>query len=100
MEPPYERACSEELEANRNSHSHSSERLLHDGDTDAEKFLLLSNGSGSDRKATWSHLRSWPTKTLVLVTILNVFLFLASIVILSVSKNRSISDQDYWRATS
>ncbi|KAF9729577.1 hypothetical protein PMIN06_007616 [Paraphaeosphaeria minitans] len=81
-------------------HSRSSEGSLRDGDDDTENFLLLGEGSESVRKASWRSSWSWSTRILVSVTILNAFLFLTSIVILSLSRKGSLSDQDYWRATS
>ncbi|KAH7078109.1 hypothetical protein BKA63DRAFT_440560 [Paraphoma chrysanthemicola] len=70
-------------------------------DADEEKFSLLGENRENIPVATWRSQWSSPSKTLTLLTIMNIFLLLVSVVILSTSyKVKSLSDQDHWEATS
>jgi hypothetical protein len=77
-----------------------SESLPHSGHEDAEKYLLLGEGSEPVRRAGFWR-SPWSIRVLTSVTILNIVLFSISIVTLFFSNRVSrLSDQDYWRATS
>jgi hypothetical protein len=98
MTPPNERMSFDDWDSTQNTYDCSPERSLRSGDNDAEKFLLLGPGNESIRKGS---LRSpWSTRVLTSVTVLNVVLFVTSVVILASNRVSHMSDQDYWRATS
>lgn len=69
-------------------------------DSDEEKVLLLGEGSETVyNRPFWTSPLS--TMVLLLVTALNVVLFLMSaVILLSSNTTRRESDQDHWRATS
>lgn len=100
MEPLTERGILRVSEDAEGAHHNSQERVLQDEEAgdDEEKVLLLGVGNGSNRQRSWES--SWSTKFLALVTSLNVILFLISMMMLSLSRRKFLTDQDYWTATS
>lgn len=94
MEPREQTSNMEELDYTQED-VESRPEMSHDDD--AEKSFLLREDYEHPRRSASprrSHI------VLALITIFNLILFLASIGILSISKTKSISDQDLWRATS